>query len=318
MLTAVWALAAIPVWYVATRQLRSLPWFAAAFVGSCAVAFGFVQLLSHGRFLDSMLATAASTDVGTPSILTAPLRGGRMLTERALGVSHLFPLAALGALAGLAVVRRRPLSIYLLAWFASAGTFLAALAHPGAQWNHLVDPALLTVIAAAHITSIPVHEFRRAVAALLPIAVLWATLTSGWTYLVGPAVDAVHAFRTSESEYIDEDLGRLGRYISSSDVILSEDPGISVLLGHDPVILEPYVFRSLAPGHPEWMRDVTSRLRAREFDAVVLVRDPDSADGRRFYRDLNLGIELIDAVVADYELSAVVGEYHVYRPRATG
>ena len=27
---------------------------------------------------------------------------------------------------------------------------------------------------------------------------------------------------------------------------------------------------------------------------------------------------MIDAVVADYELSAVVGEYHVYRPRATG
>jgi hypothetical protein len=41
-------------------------------------------------------------------------------------------------------------------------------------------------------------------------------------------------------------------------------------------------------------------------------------DGRRLHRELNLGIEVIDAVVADYELSAVVREYHVYRPTATG
>jgi hypothetical protein len=213
-------------------------------------------------------------------------------------------------------VRRRTVSIYLAAWLASAGVLVATLAHPGAQWNHLVDLALLTVIGAAHAAIQPSFRLPSVGGVLLAIVVVWATATAAWTHLAAPAADALRAATTgSDTQYLGEDLGQLGEYIGSGDTILSEDPGISVLLGQDPVILDPYVFRSLAPYHPDWVADLTARLQAHDFDAVVLLRDPTTPEAQEFYRDVHLGEDVVDAVIADYRLSVVVGDYHVYVPK---
>jgi hypothetical protein len=57
--------------------------------------------------------------------------------------------------------------------------------------------------------------------------------------------EAWRQIRGGESQYLGEDLGELGQILRRSESILPE-PGLSVLLDEDPVVLDPYVFRSLA------------------------------------------------------------------------
>jgi hypothetical protein len=312
-LTAVWALACVPVWLVMSGRSRHALWFAATSAVAIAGVLAAAQLISRGAFLDNMLVTAASTDVGLATIAFAPLRAARMVADRAIGVSQVLPFAVLAGVAAIDRLRAKPPSIYLLAWLAAGAALVAAASHPGAEWNHAVDVALLTVIAAAHSSRLQLPSARRSSVTILSLVVVWSTLSAGRAHLLAPAEVALEALRGRDA-YAGEDLAQLRAYLPSPGVVLSEDPGVSVLLGQDPVILDPYAFRSVAHERTEWAAEVTGRVSRQEFAAVVLVRDASRADAREYYRAVSIGNDVIEAVVSNYRLAGVVGELHVYVP----
>ena len=315
-LTALWAAVAVPLWLLHARRVRDLGWFGAVFLASTTVLFVAVELLSGGGFSESMRGTAASADVTLRDVAWAPWRAAGMIIESSVAVSHVLPLALLG----LAVaVRRRSLSPYLIAWPLSLTMLIVIVTHPGAESNHLIDFAALTAICAGYGAATVLHVARPAGRLLVVILLVWALAAGIRVYLLEPGFEAAKVLVGAERRFDGEDLGGFSEHVSPSHSVFSEDPGISVLLGQTPVVLDPYVFRSLAVGNPQWSRDLAERIRAQEFERIVLIVDAESEAATGWYRDVHLGLEVRDAVLARYRLIAELDAhgswgYHVYVP----
>jgi hypothetical protein len=105
----------------------------------------------------------------------------------------------------------------------------------------------------------------------------------------------------------------LADYISARDSILAEDPSIPILLGQQPVVLDPFSFDRLIRTRPDWSRKLAARLADGEFDKVVL-SNPVEQEGA------HLGPVVNTAVGRYYRLTEKVttptsGAYWIYVPK---
>ena len=86
-----------------------------------------------------------------------------------------------------------------------------------------------------------------------------------------------------------------------------------VSLGRRPVILDAWMFRRTATKHPRWISDLAKRIRAHEFDRIVLV---SPLSDRGWYSEIHFGDTIADAIRADYRLDGLRDGYYVYVPVA--
>src|SRR4029079_6507666 len=96
--------------------------------------------------------------------------------------------------------------------------------------------------------------------------------------------------------------------------ILSESPLIPILVNHRPVVLDPSGFSVMSVYHPDAVRDLTARLRRREFTCVVLEHDPTAPAGYGWYANVNFGESVMETVLQSYTYDGTVGGERFYRP----
>jgi len=311
--TAVWAPAAIAIWLV-LRDRRVAARFTVAFVALTAALLGLLELASGGRLSENLGALAFSQ----PKVPGAtPLSGASTLV-------HLGFLDRRGPwlLFGVAVVAialslwRREVSLFQLALVFSLLVLVVVLRDAGADYNHLLDMAVLTALVVGELWARPRRATGRAalVAPLLTAVVVIGTL-SAYADTARPDIGLgarLAVGRGSDDAYSTHPLRGI---VGPRDRLLSEDPSLAILSGRIPVT-DPLILPRLAGDHPGWIAQLRRRIDRHGFDEVVLLRP---VDPNGYHATQAFGREITTAIADNYRFKVVVPtgslRYFVYVPR---
>jgi hypothetical protein len=263
-----------------------------------------IGVSSNGRAIESFRACAfaggSALDILRPSALTETL--GRLMVSRLLAAMLILCVAALA----LAPRRWRALPTLLL-----CGAFAASAAALGTEGTIVTNQSVEPYVAAAVFLTWMSGElaFGRAAAAVLTALLIWASAQTAREIRSLVEMDALALPR--ERSAVTEEVRRC------EGPILAESPLVPILAGRRVILLDPFAFRVAAFKHPDLSRDLVGRLERREFGCVVLDHDPESAAGRGWYRNVHLGSDVIEAVMMNYTLRDLVGDYRFYGPAAS-
>ncbi|MES1255931.1 MAG: hypothetical protein ABUS56_10005 [Acidobacteriota bacterium] len=273
-MTAVLFVVPIVVSLVAARRRDLAARFAAGTVALVVVAAGAAERASAGRFLENIAATISGGMVVSDLRHTIPKFAQELVADPFVSVPFAIAVACWYRAA-----RDRRLGFAHIYFAGVALVTIAVFTSPGIVANQLVDLELSSTLVVG--VALANGDFSRRVAAWIyaGLAVLLAAISIplpripsviGTLQAQGPrqraVVQAVH----------DGFLPPGARYLST-------DPGVAILAGQRPVVLDAFSLdRFVRDGTPAG-RDVERRIRAREFDVVVL------RDTSAFVHDMNAG-----------------------------
>jgi hypothetical protein len=90
------------------------------------------------------------------------------------------------------------------------------------------------------------------------------------------------------------------------------------MMGRRPVVLDAFMLPRLESRHPRWIRELSSRIRAHEFDEIVLLQPITNVV---WFAHTDFGSNVSGAIRDNYELKAHVqssasgaADYWVYVP----
>jgi len=311
-LTTVFGVAAVVSAWVLARRYKGAVELAFATGAGYIVVLSTMYLASGGRVFAIFRACAAGGGSFSYT-LQAPIH----LISKALEVDPIFLLFLVPAAAfGLVLIFRsdqeddfRFLPIYFV--LVSLVTTVI-FGSPGIGVNHLLDlqvaAVLLIVLAIARIP-----ELKDVGASLLALSLVVACV---------PAAQDLHGdlHRQSipgDSREIVKRIPAANGTEGSADPrpILAENPAVLLTSGQSPYLLDPFMFRILARSQPALAKDFWEKMTHRGFSAIVLLRDPGSAEGKTWYTDTHFGGEFLQDLDKNYAYSFSVGQMYVYTPK---
>jgi hypothetical protein len=188
---------------------------------------------------------------------------------------------------------------------------VVVLADVGTGWNQLVDLVVLTALVVGELArrAQPGSPAGVAVTVALAVVLLWVNAT-GLVVTVGPDAREAVAMLRGTRLYSSQPLA--GEATAATRV-LSEDPYVPVSLGQRPVVLDPFMLLRLERRDPAAVGRLVERIRAREFDLVVLVVPLDPPD-QAWWRDMHFGTRVTQALADAYTYSGRAQGYYLYRP----
>jgi hypothetical protein len=309
-LSAVWAPIAIVVWLL-TRDRRRLVSFSGAYVAfSGALLLLFVGI-SDGRLLENVFGLSTSGITGLRSFVVAPYRFVHLLLGDATTAWAVAPLAVLAAWMA---VRERQISVYLVSLICASGVVVAVLADAGTGWNQCIDLVVLTALVVGefagrlHVSSgsLPATTGKMMMTTI-GFVLLWVTVSGSIVTLAPDVIATV----TGEAAYRKEPLAGVA---TSRTTMLSEDPYVPMSLGQMPLVLDPFMLPRLEERRPNAVPDLIRRIERHEFDLVVLI-EPLAPVDRSWWRDLDLGLPVAQAILRDYVYAGSMQGYYLYEPR---
>jgi hypothetical protein len=303
-LSAVWAPVALFIW-LARRDRGRLPPFAAVFGLTMIVAVTALMIATHGRVVEDLRLLTFAGVGGPDAFARAPVRVLELLWDTAPAVVVLMPFAMLGMSRSASPGRE----VLALCWLASAVVLAVVMADEGALSNHLLDLVVLTILLVSGSFAPSSVDRDLRVPVVLSMAVLWAVAAS---YLVEVRPDVTAALRAAAgSGSGGYSTALVTARVRGAGPVLSEDPTVPVLLDRQPVILDPWMLLRMTRSHPAWMASLTDRISAQEFETIVLVY-PATFDG--WYREVQLGEPVAEAIQAHYRLAERAGGLYYYIP----
>jgi hypothetical protein len=220
------------------------------------------------------------------------------------------PFAIVGAFAAW---RASTLTVYHYALGWSLFLTLVVFTDIGAGFNQLLDPAVLTVIAVGHFASrLPAERpGTEMLGATLAVAVIWAGAT-GLRGFVPDLREVVTSLRTAETlqRYNPRPLADI---VTPGDTLLTDDPGVAVLLGRIPVVLDAFMLRRLDELQPETVDGLIARIEHGEFDHVALINPLEGEE--LWWRHYHFGPRVVGTLRETYVLVGIKDGYYLYRPR---
>jgi hypothetical protein len=307
-LTGVWAALAVLSWLGFQQDWRRIGWFAAACAVSAALTSGLVQWASHGRFLLNLTTLAFAGTAGPADLVRAPIR--LMLTgiTHAAAVWMVVPFALLGVYATRISSAVTPYS-HALGW--SFLLTVAVFADRGVGSNHLLDLSVLVIVVAGYLAPClsPGGLGGVTVTTALALGVIWAGAT-GIARIAPELRDAITTVRTGPMpQYKPRPLDEI---VAPGDTLLSEDPGIPILLGQAPVVLDPFMLRRFDEVQPHSVDALIARIDRAEFDYVATISE---LSGNDLWWQLHFGPRVVTALRAAYVFMGRIDGYYVYQRR---
>jgi hypothetical protein len=304
--SALWGPAAIAVW-LWRRSRRTLMPFLLAWVAGSVALLGLVQVASDGRFAENLLRLSSSgLGEAAPSIVRSSL-GELVWAAPALLV--LFPLASIETVAAL---RRREWGPFHLAFLWAVPLSIALQLDVGSSSNHFLDLLCLTavLVAGLWVRWNGAVERRIVVATVVGLAFV-SSLPTGFGLPLRAAVAQAATGTTS----VAQQLRPLDGIVAPTDTLLSESALVPIVLGQDPVVLDPFMLAQIDEGDPGLVDPLIERIERCEFDHVVLVGRLDDPPVPEWYRVIHLGPRISGAIARAYVPVAERGGYVVYEPR---
>jgi hypothetical protein len=169
------------------------------------------------------------------------------------------------------------------------------------------------------------HLFDLQIAAVL-VFVVAISRTPAWTQAgIGLLAFAMVVAVVPTSQGLHGDLSRPSVRVDTADVlsrlpadprpVLAENPLIPVTAGVSPYLLDPFMIRILAAKQPDVAADLWGKMKHQGFAAIVLERDPSTAEGQAWYTGTHFGGEFLRDLDAHYALSFATKKSFVYTPR---
>jgi hypothetical protein len=304
-LSAVWAVPAICLWLLLVDR-RRLAWFLPAYLGALAALVLLFGVLTDGRLFGNVLGLSAAGVGGLGSLLHAPYRLLLLLLDEAVPVWLLLPAA--GVATWLAA-RERRWTAYQLGLGCALVVLVVELADTGTGSNQLVDLVALTVlVVGAFAAGRPgVPALGASTAAALALVLLWGNI-AGFAVAVAP--DLRQAAAGDSSSFAARPLAGVA---GPGSRVLSEDPYVPVSMGQLPVVLDPFMLLRIDARDPAAVDPLLRRIRARDFDVVVLV-EPLAPVDRDWWREFHFGPRVAAALNDAYVFDRRVQGYYLYVP----
>ncbi len=308
-LTGVWAALAVVSWLGFRQDWRRLAWFVAACGGSVALTVGIVQWASQGRFLTTFLTLTFAGGGGPVGWIRAP----NQLTFFGIGdAAAVWMVAPFAILSTIAARRSSGLTVYHHALGWALLLTVLVFTDMGSGLNQLLDPAVLIVVAVGYLAaSLPLDRLGTvSLTTALILSVIWAGGT-GVRGFVPDLREEVATLRAGETlpKYNPRPLATV---VAPGDTLLAEDPGIPVLLGQTPIILDAFMLRRLDEVQSEAVDVLVARIERGEFDRVALVMPLDDED--YWWQYYHFGLRVVKALRHSYVHVGRVDGYYVYQP----
>jgi hypothetical protein len=300
-LTTVFGVAAVVLaWTFARRYKEALQLAAATAVG-CFLVLASMYFASGGRVFAIFRACA-----GGGGSLSYTLQAPLHLLSKALDVDPAFLLflvpAVVFGLHSFYGSKSDVLSIYFALVLLVTTVIFGSL---GIGINHLFDLQIAAVLLLAVAISRAPHLLEVGTG-LLAFALIVAIV---------PTSQSLHGDFTRPSVRRDSS-EVLRRLTPDRRPLLAENPLIVVNSDKAPYLLDPFMFRILAMKHPELTGDFGEKMKHQGFAAIVLERDPTTAEGKTWYTDTHFGGEFLRDLDAQYALSFTTAKSYVYTPKA--
>jgi hypothetical protein len=306
--SAVWGLIAILVWLLAKGQRRLLILFSGVFLVGLLGSFGALQILTHGRMLDNLLASSFAGVAGSlPPTRIQDL--GWFVIEGTQAIWVLSPFALLGIV--MAVRHKSEVNIYHLSFGCALAVTLVIYADSGAGPNHLLDMVVLTLILIGDFWRRVAPRARTLVApqVILALLLLWVIPSAhAWNLAVRFRAAAYSTNHPNSTDRL------LASQLLPDDLILSEDSTVPVSHGQRPVVLDPFMLTRIGVKHPGWVQDLRRRIESCDFDKVVLLFAIDDPTKRFWYATQHFGEQVVAAIRDKYRLATPAQGYYIYVP----
>jgi hypothetical protein len=301
-LTTVFGVAAVFVaWILAKRTRAAFELAIATGIGYAAV-LGGMHVASGGRVFAIFRACAGGGGSLSYSV-QAPIH----LLSKALDVDPVFLFFLIPAIAfGLQYFLQNKIDLWPIYFAFVLAVTMVIFSSLGIGINHLFDLQVAAVILLAVAIS------RMATLTEIGTGILAAALLVS----IVPTSQGLHGdfTRPSFRNNADEVLLRLR---ADNRPILAENPLVAIKSGKSPYVLDPFMFRVLAMKQPALANDLWGKMKHRSFAAIVLQRDPATADGKEWYTSRHFGGEFLKDLDDNYSYSFTVGNIIVYQPKAS-
>jgi hypothetical protein len=300
-LTTVFGVAAVVLAWTFARRYKEALQLAAATVVGCFLVLASMYFASGGRVFAIFRACA-----GGGGSLSYTLQAPLHLLSKALDVDPAFLLflvpAVVFGLHSFYGSKSDVLSIYFALVLLVTTVIFGSL---GIGINHLFDLQIAAVLLLAVAISRAPHLLEVGTG-LLAFALIVAIV---------PTSQSLHGDFTRPSLRRDSS-EVLRRLTPDRRPLLAENPLIVVNSDKAPYLLDPFMFRILAMKHPELTGDFGEKMKHQGFAAIVLERDPTTAEGKTWYTDTHFGGEFLRDLDAQYALSFTTARSYVYTPKA--
>jgi hypothetical protein len=299
-LDAVWAPASILLW-LAVLERRRLAAFFGSFGFSLVALLGLFELLSHGRMSTDLRELIFAGEAGGSFSGGASTLVHLAILDRDT-VWLLLPFALLAAARGVARAR---VTLWQVALAVDTVLLVGVFTDPGADFNHLLDLTVLTVLVVGELWVGATVAGRRVslLTSALAVAVVAGTASS-YVRDIGPDLRPTLNMLTGRGTAARYAPHPLAGIVGSRDRILSEDPYVPISLGQRPIVVDPFMIIRMGHRHPAWIASLRRRLDEREFDKVILLfrLDPSSSH----YTQIDFGRTISQAIARNYRLGRYV------------
>lgn len=301
-LTTVFGVAAVFVaWILAKRTKEALELAIATGVGYAAV-LGAMYVGSGGRVFAIFRACA-----GGGGSLSYTLQAPIHLLSKALDVDPVFLFFLIPAFAfGLLYFLQNKTDLWPIYFAFVLAVTTVIFGSLGIGINHLFDlqvaSVILLVVAISRIATM-----TEIGAGILAVSLLVSIV---------PTSQGLHGDLTRPS--FRKDAGQVLQRLNSGDrPILAENPLVVIKSGKSPYILDPFMFRILAMKQPALANDLWDKMKHRTFAAIVLERDPATAEGKEWYTSTHFGGEFLKDLDENYSYGFTAGNIIVYQPKVS-
>jgi hypothetical protein len=299
-LTTVFGVSAVVLAWLLSRRYKEALQLAAATATGCPVVLASMYFASGGRVFAIFRACA-----GGGGSLSYTLQAPLHLLSKALDVDPVFLLFLVpAAVFGLHYFRENEFDFFVIYFVLVLLVTTVIFGSPGIGINHLFDLQIAAVILlVVAISRTP--SFAEMGTGLLAFALVVAIV---------PTSQGLHgdlsrpSFRRDATEV-------LRRLPTDTRPVLAENPLIVIRSDKAPYLLDPFMFRILAMKHPELTTDFWEKMNHQGFAAIVLERDPATAEGKTWYTDTHFGGEFLRDLNANYALSFATPKSYVYIPK---
>jgi hypothetical protein len=301
-LTTVFGVVAVVLSWVLARRYKEAFQLAAATVFGCILVLAAMYAGSGGRVFEIFRACA-----GGGGSLGYTLQAPVHLLSKALEVDPAFLLFLIPAAAFGWLYFSEDKSALLPLYFALV--LLATTVIFGSRGigiNHLLDLHVAAVILfAVAISRAP--ALAEVGAGFFAFALL-VTLV--------PTSQGLHSDLARRS-FRNDALEALHRLPADSRPVLAENSLLMLKSGKAPYLLDPFMFRILSMKHPDLAADLWGKMEDQGFAAIMLQRDPASAEGKTWYTDTHFGGEFLRDLNTNYSFGYAVGKIYVYLPKTS-
>jgi len=333
--SAVWGGLAIAASLLLKRDTRGLFWFVSTAVIMGIGILGLFWLLSGGRIAENLLSFAF---VGNDRL------GNSVLRRLAIGViqsttalaDSLRPIWLLAPLALTKItqsIRSRCVDRYDLAFLLCCIVTCVQFGSTGVTENHLIDIACIILISVGALWSpyADVHastttkgaEPRGQQIPLRAATKLWIrptlVITLIWGMLTVLVADRLDKLLLWDVRALRGDAGDVGLEPSrwqdafrGASQIISEDAALPVVLGHRPVVLDPFLLAQIEHLRPESYRELVERVCSGDYPLLVLLQDFEKPIKPEWYGTTHFGKGLTDAFRSRYRFKERFGRFFIY------